>query len=459
MAAGAAAAATATPETREKSVAVAVAVDGVWGGLDDSSDVDKEQELELIRTIAPVVALTVTCKSMLFSARIKAAGRFIKNPVLLTTTLSRLASCGAFAEFVLNPIFGKLSDTFGRKLILPLGPISLLFCNTLMFMRPQSLWPLILEELVATPLVTSFFTTWRAALSDVLQGGAFARTQAKIGMAAGIGLLCGPFISKTIMRNIDVKWCYAASAVCAAIATARLAFFSETLLSSERRPFSWQGLQPFSFLELVDKGPTLRRLLCITGMQTVTELRNVNQVFSVYMEKDLKWSWDRINNFTAAFGLSLIFSGAAVKKMIAVMGMRKFTTFCNSSNALSYLIFSGMGPFSFLFNSPLKRMWLGLFAAAAGGRKRDCVEALVMKQGARAGLGRGFVSGSLMNFRAIVNVVAPILLSQVYARGARQQQPEMVFLFGALASITAETIWQSLSDEALVVDNVATKGS
>ena len=134
---GAVAAAAATAETQTKPV------DAMGESVDDRSSTDKE--LQLIRTIAPVVALTVTCKSMLFSARAKAAGQFIKNPVLLATTLSRLASCGAFAEFVLNPVFDKLSDTFGRKVILPLGPISVLFCNALMFLRPQSLWPLILE--------------------------------------------------------------------------------------------------------------------------------------------------------------------------------------------------------------------------------------------------------------------------------------------------------------------------
>ena len=57
------------------------------------------------------------------------------------------------------------------------------------------------------------------------------------------------------------------------------------------------------------RGATLRRLMCITGTQTVTELRNVHHFFSVYMERNLRWSWDQINNFTAAFGLSLVVSG------------------------------------------------------------------------------------------------------------------------------------------------------
>ena len=121
-------------------------------------------------------------------------------------------------------------------------------------------------------------------------------------------------------------------------------------------------------------------------------------------------------------------------------------------NAMSYLIFSGMGPFSFLLEADAARMWSGLLMAACGGRKRDAVEALIMKHGAEAGLGRGFVSGSLMNFRAIVNMVAPVLLSRIYALGSKRGRPELVFLFGALSSVTAECVWQSLSNVQLGLD-------
>ena len=81
-------------------------------------------ELGLSAQIAPVVALCVMCKSMLFSARAKAAGRIVRDPVRLASLLARLTSFGALAEFLLNPLFGKLSDTYGRKAILPLGPLS-----------------------------------------------------------------------------------------------------------------------------------------------------------------------------------------------------------------------------------------------------------------------------------------------------------------------------------------------
>ena len=145
--------------------------------------------------------------------------------------------------------------------------------------------------------------------------------------------------------------------------------------------------------------------MCTTGLQTITEGRNINNIWGVYFENDLGWNWDQINNFIGALGVSLIVSGMTVKKMIAYFGLRMFTTVCNCCNITAWVLFSGVGPLGIIPGGA--RMWLGLIPGAPGGRKRDAVEALIMKHGGKAGLGRGFLSGSLMNFRAIVNIAAP----------------------------------------------------
>ena len=80
-------------------------------------------------------------------------------------------------------------------------------CRLLMFSNPTAKWALVVEQLVTTPLVTSFFTTWRAALSDKISGAAYARAQALIGVAAGGGILLGPFMATAIMSRTNVKYC------------------------------------------------------------------------------------------------------------------------------------------------------------------------------------------------------------------------------------------------------------
>ena len=92
-------------------------------------------ELRLSAQIAPVVALCVVCKSMLFSARTCCgADRPRSGPARVLPLVSK--QLGALPKFLLNPLFGKLSDTYGRKAILHLGPLFLAVCHSIMFLRP-----------------------------------------------------------------------------------------------------------------------------------------------------------------------------------------------------------------------------------------------------------------------------------------------------------------------------------
>ena len=112
------------------------------------------------------------------------------------------------------------------------------------------------------------------------------------------------------------------------------------------------------------KSQTLFRLMCTTGLQTMTEGRNVNNIWGVYFQNDLVWSWDQINNFIGALGVSLIVSGLSAKKMLKYFGLRMFTTFCNWCNITAWIFFSGIGPLKYI--DPSTRMWLGLIPGAPG---------------------------------------------------------------------------------------------
>ena len=230
--------------------------------------------MELVRVIAPAVAVTVASGSLMFSARAKAAGLIFKNPLELATFLGKLASVSALAEFLLNPIFGKLSDTYGRRAIMPLGHISLVVCRFLMFLNPMKMWPLILEQVATVPLVTSFFTTWRAALSDELEGGEFAQATAYVGVSAGVGLVTGPFIAKFLMNRFETKWCYFASMCMAGLGLLQIQTnFKETLPKESRVPMDISDMQPLSFLQVMGKSSTLFKLMC-----TVSKIKIANAV-------------------------------------------------------------------------------------------------------------------------------------------------------------------------------------
>jgi hypothetical protein len=142
-------------------------------------------------------------------------------------------------------------------------------------------------------------------------------------------------------------------------------------------------------------------------------------------------------------GVSLVFSGVSVKAMINRLGLLNFTTVSNMSNALSMLSYSYIPPFSTVLSSSAA-MWLGLVFAIPGARKRDAVEALIIQRGAEQGFGRGFLSGSLMNWKSVINIIGPVLFGSLYTYGAKRKFPGLVFFVGALSCFAAEGVVQML---------------
>ena len=53
---------------------------------------------------------------------------------------------------------------------------------------------------------------------------------------------------------------------------------------------------------------------------------------------------------------------------------------------------------------------------------------MVMKNGAEAGFGKGMLSGALMNWRSVINVLGPLIVGQGYTYGRSKGRPGLVFL-------------------------------
>lgn len=418
---------------------------------DDKERAMEASERQLVRALAPSAFFTVISGGMLFSARQAIALKQFKNAGEFTVFMSKLASLGALFEFIMNPIFGKLADAYGRRRIIPIGNIMCLLVRMLLFKFPDKLWPLVIEQAVSVPCVTSYFTTYRAALGDRLEGKSFANANASIGMAIGASLIAGPLVTKTVMSRMDPKYCYAISCCFVTASLTHLAFnFEETLPPEKRKPLVLSDMQPFSFMQIM-KDSVLRRLMLITGMQSFTEGRNVTDILSIYMLEDLKWNWDQINNFVATYGFALILSGMTVKPMLAALGMRSFTTFSNVCNIMSLLCYARCPPLSSMLpNNAI--MYLSVFFGAPGGRKRDAAESLIMKIGSERGFGNGFISGSMMNFRAVINILGPVLFGSLYAWGAKRGRSAIVWYVGALTILAAEFSLRSLSNRELGLD-------
>merc|ERR1712084_101083 len=97
-------------------------------------------------------------------------------------------------------------------------------------------------------------------------------------------------------------------------------------------------------------------------------------------------------------------------------------------------------------------VYMGVAASVFGGRKRDAAESLIMDMGNERGFGNGFLSGAQLNFRSVINIIAPIILGRIYTRGSKANFPGLVFLVGILSIVLAEISLRSISDDELGLD-------
>jgi hypothetical protein len=77
-----------------------------------------------------------------------------------------------------------------------------------------------------------------------------------------------------------------------------------------------------------------------------------------------------------------------------------------------------------------------------------------MKRGADAGLGGGFVSGAMMNWRSTVNVIGPTFFGALYAYGSARNFPGLPFLFAAASNLMAQVVFSTLTDDELGIEAI-----
>jgi len=140
-----------------------------------------------------LIFLTVFVDLLGFGILIPILPAFAKKELLVNeTAIGIVIAIYSFTQFIFNPIFGKLSDKYGRK---PIIVISLMLnaLGYIIFAFTSSFWMLLVARIVAG-VGGSSIAVAQAFIADVTTKENRAKGMGIIGMAFGLGFVFGPLI-------------------------------------------------------------------------------------------------------------------------------------------------------------------------------------------------------------------------------------------------------------------------
>jgi MFS family permease len=253
-------------------------------------------------------------------------------------TIGLLTAAFSVAQFIATPIFGSLSDKFGRK---PLLAISLVgtCISFIMFAEARSLIMLFAARIL-DGLTGGNISVAQAMVSDTSTPANRAKRFGILGSAFGFGFVIGPAIGGLLNKfGAQVPFFFAAGiALTGAIMTIFL--LKETNTAEKRKNAKNQHKFSFKSLITVLKMPAIGTAIFIGFLLTTAQFTMLIgfQTFSV---DTLKLSPTNIGLFYAGFGVSGIIMQLLVPYISRLISAKSVVLMISTFLCLVAMILSG----------------------------------------------------------------------------------------------------------------------
>ncbi len=143
-----------------------------------------------------------------------------------------LGAVFSLAMFICTPVWGSLSDRYGRKPVI-MAAIGLSAASYVLFAHATTLFLLVLSR-VLTGIGSGNITAAQAYITDITPPQGRAKAMGIIGAAFGLGFIFGPPMGSFIFAQFGVEWVgYLAAALCLLNLMAVQAFLPESLTEKD----------------------------------------------------------------------------------------------------------------------------------------------------------------------------------------------------------------------------------
>ena len=383
----------------------------------------------VLYAISTTLVFRALAANIVTSARVELMLKMHKgNASAAALALGKIRATGAFVEFLIGPMIGKLSDAYGRRVIMTFCSF-VSACGTLLVQaRPYSLWVHWLTQIPSIAFSTAYFASMRAQMADVMSGRNIAENAFMHMAPAGFAMIGAPMMA----ARLTTMQCYRVSSLSMVLCVWILYNQEETLSIEDRRPVDWSSCNPFSFFKIFASGPTLRTLALTSGIQTYTDSRLMDNLSIQTMRQNLNWGKNRIDRQLTWQALSGFLGVPYGKLSIKRFGRIVHTHYSHVFKLIAYYTWANAT------NS--RQLRLVQLILLFGQRQRDGTETLITDVAIKKGFGKGEIESYKMNWRSVSNMFAPIIYSRSFSYGKTVGKKALPFYSAMALTLLSEVV-------------------
>jgi DHA1 family tetracycline resistance protein-like MFS transporter len=346
----------------------------------------------------------------------------------------------AVMQFFCGPIFGGLSDQYGRRPILLASLFGFGLDYIITAFAPSLAW-LFFARFIAGILGASF-TTGAAYISDISTPGNRAQNFGLIGVAFGLGFIIGPVIGGLastygVMFGIEssrapfivaagltlINWLYA------------FFFMPESLKPEHRRKFDWSRANPFGTFRSLFKNEVVKQLfLALTFVYLASHAVQSN--WSFFTDEKLGWGPEKIGYSLGVVGLVFaIVQGGLIRIIIPKLGQSRSVYVGLAMYALGLLLYA--------FATEDWMMYAFTIVYCMGGIAGPALQGIMASS--IAPNAQGELQGGFTSMMSLTSIFGPILMNSLLfsyftSTNAPVYFPGAAMMVGAVCCVVATII-------------------
>ena len=334
----------------------------------------------------------------------------------------------AAMQFIASPVTGAVSDRFGRRPVVLLSNFGLGLDYLVMAMAPSVPW--LFAGRILSGITSSSYPTASAYVADVTAPEQRAAKFGMLGAAFGLGFIIGPAVGG-VLGDIDLRLPFwVAGGLSLANAAYGYFILPESLPPEKRARVPWHMANPLGSLSFLRARPELLALGATFFLYYFAH-EIYPTLFVLYGDYRYAWSARELGLTLALFGVgSTITSAFLIGPIVKRVGERNAMTLGLSLSATSALVIA------LAYTGTL--FFISIPIASLGGLTSPSLMAIALRQASETEQGR--LQGALGSLQGIAMMIAPLMLSQIFAtsiqRGGRDYAG-VPFAFTALVICTA----------------------